>query len=314
MRARLPALVLAAAGPWGCDAARAGGGGLFDDTLSCDADPHAWYDGLVMNLMVADADGSFAFDPPGDPLVARSGTYDLDSGAFSWEDTYAEGYWLTAGRVEGYGAVSAGGDLDLLYAWERTDVLGETTATRVRMTREGCAQTTATWDVAPGSDLDAVPAEDPLSYAVTLVSDDQVDAETAPAQQVDGDPFVDQRQATSDLVVVSDSDLGDGAYLRHVVSRGDGTSSAEIEQYGDYDLWGTVDTDFAGGRHTVFDAAEGGDDTVIQSCDYTVDYAGDGGGVCAFLTENGWIECDLSLGSDGTCLYDCGSAGEYDCS
>lgn len=308
-----PVLILLALG--GCRSADdpATGADFFDGDWACEHQPWDWYADAVQALLEADDDGEFDYDPPDGLVTRRAGSYDYDSGDFSWSNEFDPDYYGVSGEVEGYGVVYGDGDVDLLYRSVFTDVLGEIAHARVRMERTGCTASFRSWDIDADDDIAQVPSEDPFGWDIEIISDDRVDSHTE--WEDGGDDWVADRVQTSDLVTVSDYGTTDGSITINTTSQGDGTSSSSQTLLSDdFHSYYQIDTAVDGSRDVVLEGYEQPSDTLYQECTYTIDYAGDGGGTCTFYTDQGDIGCDLTFGSDGSCLLDCGTYGQQDCS
>lgn len=114
---------------------------LKDDARTCGVDP-AMYDqpgDLVGHLSRSEDGGeTFGYDPPPDLVVRAEGTYDLRSGAFTFTEDHAEGYWLAELAYEGVGTAYRDGDLDVRMTVTATDAVGTETVSDVRWLRLGC--------------------------------------------------------------------------------------------------------------------------------------------------------------------------------
>ncbi len=286
------------------------GGGHFGK-MACEHEPWDWYNDPVQSLLEADKDGAFDFDPPGELVTRRSGRYDFDNGDLSWSVEYLSGYYGTGGSVAGYGTIFDDGDLDLVYLSSLTDVLGETSWSRVRTEREGCQETMKLWTVEEGADVDTTPADDPFVWSIEIRSDDEV---AASASQEDGGTLWSYTRVwTSDLRTVTRFSTDDGSAEGETILLDDGTGSGSQEFHdGDWDQYYQLDYALDGARRIRVEAYPAGSSSLYQECDYTVSYAGEGQGTCNYYTDQGDFECTLEFDAQ-SCVLDCGSAGTYDC-
>ncbi|MDP6931891.1 MAG: hypothetical protein QGG40_03205 [Myxococcota bacterium] len=286
---------------------------LADSKLSCEHNPHDWYDTPTYSLLESNSRGAFDFDPGGDPVTDRSGSYDLSDGDFSWTDAYDGNHYLVSEEVSGYGTVYANGNLDVLYQATSTDILNDSNTWRVRAKRNGCE---ATWEYAesdPGRDLELLPEEDAFTYTwwVEIESDDAVRSTWEDSEG--GYDYWQQNVQTSDLVTYQELDYvsSDSGYNASSTYYGTGTGESDWEQYDDdYSYVGRDDYYFDGSQDVAYDVYEDGDK--IASISYTAQYDGSAEGTYAYESGGDWYECDMVMGSDGSCTLDCDGT-EYDC-
>lgn len=295
-----------------CSAGKTDGDDYFDDDdWACEHEVWDWYAGPVQAVLEADEDGDFSYDPPGDVVTERDGSYDFESGDLAWTSSYAGDYYGVSGEVEGYGTVYPDGDLDLLYRSVFTDVLDEVSHSRVRVERSGCSATTKTWTIDADDDLAATPSDEPFTWNLEIVSDDEV--ERTASWSDSGEDWEAQGSFTSDLVNTLHYASASGSAIIDSVSYGDGTSSMTQEGHdSDYDSYYQIDGFLDGSRSVANDVYEAGSDDLIQSCSYDISYAGEAEGECTFYQGSSSITCDLFFDSED-CVLDCDDGQQYSC-
>lgn len=145
-----------------------------DEGARCDHDPYEWSDDLLAHILHGDGSGAFDYDPDDVPRSRIAGSYDPESGDFSWDVTYVDSYWRQAESVVGYGTAYHTGDLDILYTDTVTDILGTTTVTDRRVNRAACDMQLWSWpDEDPTDVFEASGSyEDDSSFSWTSSSTD----------------------------------------------------------------------------------------------------------------------------------------------
>lgn len=288
------------------------GNPYFSGDWACEHEPWDWYSDPVQYLLEADEDGEFDFDPPGEVVTGRKGTYDYDSGDFEWESEFVEGYYGAEGLVEGYGTIYDDGDLDVLYRSVFTDVLGDSSHSRVRAERDGCTAVVKTWSIDADAALEDTPSADPFEWIYEIVDDDEVRRDAAWSE--DGEDWVATGTMTDDLVSRLHYETLSGSLIYDSTSYGDGTATATQEAHdGDYDIYWNLDDYLDGSRDIAMEAYEAGSSDLVQQCAYGVTYEGVGSGECTFYQGGDSLTCELSFDQD-SCTYDCEDGNEYDCS
>src|SRR5689334_12348763 len=87
-------------------------GFALDEDPTCAEDPYDWGGWLTTHLVHGKKDGTFDYDPAGPLLDRVEGSYDLETGDFSWVASYPTGSRRTSDDVEGFGTAWTDGDLD----------------------------------------------------------------------------------------------------------------------------------------------------------------------------------------------------------
>lgn len=290
MRPLLPLLL--ALGLGGCSS-------WIDQEPSCGLDVYEWSDDLLGYILAGPGDGTFDLDPVDTPRLAISGSYDYESGDFSWVTGYESGYWLRSSRTEGFGTAFHNGDLDIYLTETATDVLDAELVSATRVTRTGCSMTTESFSdpdaaegfVASGAYASATKYEweavyEPYTYTGTVESD-----------------------LTSTLVITTDDD----SYWQDGISHPDGTTDTDWrgECYDNgYECVATQLDRFDGGYEITIAITDNRGDFFA---DYSADYDYDGAGVVHWAFADG-TDCDLDVGADGSCVYTCSDGSDGDCS
>ncbi|MBN1335374.1 MAG: hypothetical protein JXB39_05390 [Deltaproteobacteria bacterium] len=290
--------------------------------LSCAYDPHDWYDNAFYTFRRS-SDGVFDFDPIGDEVVGRVGMYDLETGDFDWTDTYASGHFLVSLVGTGFGTIYETGDLDLLTRNTTTDVLGEVTANRYRVEREGCSGTVKVTEWEP--DLDPI-REPPVGaeeheWTTQIVADDEVHGhiETTVDTRAGDLPYVADAVYREDVAAVVTADIGDGIATRTETWQYDGTGVGTWAQQGepfgsDYDVAGSDEYYFDGSWLTDYWGYEAGTQTAVYHWILLYQYDGSAEGTFWYDYGSGELDCDVTITTDGECTADCGPDGIFDCS
>lgn len=307
----MPPVAVLLAFPLACNPGKSGGGEDYFGDWACQYEPWDWYGDPVQAVLEADEDGAFDFDPPGELVTERVGSYDFEDGDLEFTSRYLDGYYGVEGRAEGYGTVFDDGDLDLLYRTVFVDVLGEESHGRVRVERSGCSETSKSWAIAAEDDLDATPADDPFEWSIEIVSDDRVEALSQRSEE--GEDWTYRRVWTSDQVTTTSFEVASGDAWGQTVMQGDGTGTGSQTILGDeVDVTYTIDYRLDGSRRIQSLGTYAGTDDQYSSCDYELDYEGYGDGACSFDVQGDTWDCGIELTPED-CVLDCGGNGTYDC-
>ncbi len=290
-----------------------------EEDLSCQYDPHDWYDSAFSAVVAADENGDFDVDPHGDVVTGRVGNYDFVTGEIGWVTSYAGEYPYVSSYSEGYGTVYANGDVDLVRKNVYEDVLGESWAEQVRTVREGCSTSSRITELDLDAQPDALPDEwaDVVEWQLEFTGDDEVTYHAEVEEEYG--LYVSDRVASSSEVQTS-FDYADGGYVGTGTSWYDGTAQVSWEQFGaafgyDSDYVGQDEYYLDGSRWSVYSIFDAGTDNVVVDIDIVYQYDGSGQGTYTAYQDGTTIECDLTFGAGGgTCTLDCGSYGSYDCS
>lgn len=276
----------------------AGCSNWIDRSPACKLDVYDWSDDLLAHILTGPGDGTFDYDPDDVPRQNLSGSYDYESGDFSWSVNYADDYWLVSTEVEGYGTAFHDGNLDVWYTETHTDILDDTWTDTWRVERKGCDVVAESW--MGGSSTSLVRSG---SY-----KDDE-------SYTWEGDLsgyhyFGGMRQNLSRTLGI---EADDGSYVQASTAKPEGTSdttwSGDCYDTG-YTCEATEHERFDGGREssvTILDA--GGDVYVVINGDYS--YAGVGEEHWSF--DDG-TECDLVTDAGGDCVYSCSDGSDGSCS
>jgi hypothetical protein len=312
MRRLIPLALIALAG------CKDNPGDRLGEHLSCEHDPHEWYDNPFASLLQGDG-GEFDLDPIGDSVIRRSGSYDFETGEYSVVSTYAEEHPFVTVQSEGYGTIYDNGDLDLITKAVTTDVLGETWAEQVRTKREGCTGTIRSTELDLDAPVDARPSEfaDSFEWSVTIVSDTQVDYRAE--RQEEYGLYVTESSMSPDHASQGSFDYADGAYLGTMTREWDGTGTTTWEQYGatfgqDSDFIGEDQHHLDGSRLTAYDIYEAGTSSLQAEVELLWLYDGSATGSYSVHQNGQVIDCDITITEGGeVCTMECGSYGSYDC-
>ncbi len=106
--------------------------------LTCNEGHLTWAGGLTNHVLQGSGKGDFAYDPVMDTVDFIDGFYDLDTGDFWWQSTYADGLSRVEELAQGYGTLWPDGDLDIEYALDIELVDGRSEDFVVRERRLGC--------------------------------------------------------------------------------------------------------------------------------------------------------------------------------
>lgn len=198
------------------------------DPPACEVDVAPYDEGPYAFLVAAsDAgvdDGGFDVDPAGPLAVRAVGAYDLATGAFAWETTFADGFRQKREIVEGEGTVAPDGDVDLVATVDRRLVAARQSVQTVRVRRTGCE----------------------VRRQVTGRSGEVLNDETGTIE-ADGYRFVRTRQVDTFLVEVTGERRADGS-----------STESEAWRRGAYQIALTREDDGAGEVVTTFDEVDDG--------------------------------------------------------
>ena len=272
-----------------------------DQAPACQKDVYEWSDDLLAHILTGPGDGTFDYDPEDVPRQSIKGSYDLETGDFSWDVAYADSYWLSATKVEGYGTVYHDGDLDLLYTAADTDVLAVTSRTNYRVTRSQCEMTVSSWTAADESDR--------VDHKGSYVDDDGY-------SWAGSDGTYDyQGGMRRNLSHTFGATAVDGSYDVSVATKPEGTADTTLTSADEacYDAGYTCSaswkTRFDGGRdgNQTIRARDGGTYATISFSD---NY--DGSGAAHWVFADG-TTCDTESNAQGACAYTCSDGTEGSC-
>lgn len=105
--------------------------------LTCGVDIFSWSGGLTRAVLQGEGDGSFSYAEPYG-VESLSGSYDLESGSFSYDVVWAAGYARVSERVNGQGTLWTDGDMDVEYTRLIDWADGTSTTVTSREKRLGC--------------------------------------------------------------------------------------------------------------------------------------------------------------------------------
>lgn len=265
---------------------------------ACDHDADSWYDSPTMSFLLAANDGLFSYDPPGAVLEGRTGHVDLTQGVFSWDNRYAEGTPTTRLHAEGTGAVSPDGDLSLTWIASAMDVLDETTALEVAMSRTGCREQWTVLESGPELTTER-------DTTLTIVSADRIEGSSTlvVGQTIYDLTFVDSRDLSSTYTL--DYTVGDWHYSGEGTDLGDGTGSRSWVGWDEqYDYAGQFAFAFDGSFQHTYEVHEG--KLPKARIDYEESYGGEGTGTWSFydVDTGDWMVCDYTY-DDDSCAIVC---------
>ncbi len=277
--------------------------GFLDRDKTCEYDVYDWWDGLSTHVN-QDKDAEFDYSPEPAAKQWVSGSYDPspESGEFSWQLDYAEGYFLQASAVSGYGTAYFGGDLDVLYERLVRDSLGEDTHTRVREKRAGCEGNRRTTDL----DDDTVWE---THYQIT--SDDTVVSRTTMDLGSDASYLLIQTER-SDYSIESALNISQGGFTQSETTVED--LSGEEQSEWDWDdgtdtVGGSTDRLFNGKEISNYEWHRNGD----KQADIHSEINYDGSGTARYSYTDG-ESCTFTYDSGRGCTYDCSDGESGDCS
>jgi hypothetical protein len=293
-------------------------GASVGDNPSCEHDPHDWYDNPFAALLQADG-GEFSYDPIGDAVIERSGSYDFETGDYLTTTTYAEEHPYVVVMGEGYGTIYDNGDLDLISKATYEDVLGEHWAEQVRTKRQGCIGSIKRTELDVDAPVDAQPDEwaDSIEWTTTIVSDTQVDYHT----EFDDEYglYVSDSSISPDYASQGSFDYASGAYTGTSTMLWDGTGTATWAQYGatfgyDYDYVGVDDYFLNGSRLTDYDVYAGGSTSLAAEVELLWLYDGSATGSYVIHQNGSEIDCEVTITEGGeSCTMYCVGYGTQDC-
>ena len=105
--------------------------------LTCGVDIFSWSGGLTRSVLQGEGDGSFSYAEPYG-VENLSGSYDLESGSFSYDVAWAAGYARLSEQVDGQGTLWTDGDMDIEYTREIQWADGTSSTVTSREKRLGC--------------------------------------------------------------------------------------------------------------------------------------------------------------------------------
>jgi hypothetical protein len=310
MRVFLPALMVSACG-----------GGFVDSSPRCGHEVFDWFGGLVMHLEQGE-DFSFNYDPRYGNVDKVAGGYITENTNtdFYWYTTYTDGYYLSKSTTQGIGTAYQNGDLDVLYAEDVEDVLGDTWRNVVREERGGCSGriaslTTDTDEALKWAALQADIIGSNLVVDYSIVSPERVEY-TSVYESSSAYRRVRTGAWTSDFRDSYSETWEDGQSegTGEMAIRADGTYSESFWQVfpgnaGDLERIGTTDGRFNGGMEQELTQ---GSPNKIPDWYIQASYDYDGSGEATWTHKDGTV-CDLTFKANGNCTYTCDDGGSGDC-
>lgn len=286
--------------------------------MSCEHDPHDWFDNPFASLLQAE-DGAFQLDPIGDAVVDRSGRYDFETGDYETVSTYADEHPYVTITGEGYGTIYDNGDLDLISKAVYLDVLGDSWAEQVRTKRSGCTGSVRRTELDLDAPVDAQPDEraDIVEWTTTIVSDTQVDYSLE--REDEYGLYLSQSSISPDFANQGSFDYADGGYVGNSTMLWDGTGSSTWEQYGaafgqDSDFIGDDAYYLDGSRLTAYDVYDAGTTSLVAEVELLWLYDGSATGSYVIHDSGSTVTCDVTITEDGeSCSMYCPGYGTYDC-
>ena len=296
------------------------GGGFVDSSPRCGHDVFDWFGGLVMHLDQGE-DFSFNYDPRYGNVDKVAGGYITENSNtdFYWYTTYANGFYLTKSTTQGIGTAYENGDLDVLFAEDVEDTLGDTWRNVTREERGGCTGKITTMSADDG-DLDWAALQSDILNADTVI-----DYSIASPDRVEYTSVYEPSGSSKRTRIgVWDSNFtdtyteswesGQSEGTGEVTVRADGTYSESFWQVfpgnaGDVERIGTTEGRFDGSYEQDYTQGPPGKkpDWYIESI-----YQYDGSGEATWTHKDGTV-CDLTVKSNGNCTYTCDNGQGGDC-
>lgn len=260
-----------------------------DATPACEADIYGWSDDLAMYLSQGEGDGAFDFDPDDTPRTGLGGVYDPTTGDYAYRIGFDNDYFLTSGRVEGYGTVYHNGDLDLLQSTVVKDALDVQTTRWSRIRREGCEVEEVSW--VEGAESEA------------LVEEGTFEDDATYAWEIALEGYDWRGRRFDDLTGDESIEADDGSYRYDTETYPDGTSRSDfdLDCYDTYRCAGDGTTRFDGGYSQSFEVKDGADVVANVSLDFA--YDGSGTQVIDYGDGN-VVNCTYTVDA-GACSYRC---------
>ena len=271
---------------------------------SCDNKFFDWAPGLTHHILQGDGDGDFDYDPTGDALARVWGSYDLNTGDFSWEVATAQNHYLRSRVIEGYGYADMNGDLDIVGTTVTTDVLDDSWESQFRIQRNGCEMDERIRFESDGETYEQVETgtfgSEGYEYTQSTDYEDYIRTVTG--------------ELRPDLSYSETAEVSVSGYSRIAEIEGSHATGESREDFvtedsqGDapYSLDGFIDRFIDGGRHVAYDVSSPGTDT--GTWDYEIDYEGNGSGTYSEPS----FSCDLTF-TNFECSYDCGGSSTGNC-
>ncbi len=267
--------------------------------------PHqisSWYGGLRGHLHRA-GDGVFDYRPDAPWSERVAGAWHAESGAFSWSQSFADGYFLVSERVVGGGLIEADGDHLLEYSSQQLDVLGVVEWRRVSERRRGC-------EIERSERVSDPAGQATVESQLEILDDDTL----AFSIQSSSSDYMVTGQAHSDLSTELYYQGHDGESWYDVLEPGDGTRVATfwLRYSGGYEDGG-YERDLAGTREYVFDRFPDEGDWQVLHIWWLQHYDGSGQGQVVGEGESGTLSCCYEWDAQGEGWYECddGSSGPY---
>lgn len=281
----LPLLVLVGCSSW------------IDQPPACELDVYEWSDDLLAHILQGKGGGGFAYDPVDVPRQNIGGSYDVETGDFSWSVDYVNDYWLVGTAVEGYGTAYHDGDLDILFTETHEDVLDDSWTTTWRVKREGCNMTME--GIAEGA-------------SSGLVREGRYQDDDSYSWSAEDNNYTYSGGMRRNLSRTVGIEAKDGSYSEYGTYKPEG--DADIAWSGEcYDTGYSCEAT----QHQRFDGGYDGDTTIFDNrgdefARIREDYAYDGSGTSHWVFSDG-TECDVNVDTDDNCTYSCSDGSDGRC-
>jgi hypothetical protein len=265
--------------------------------LSCEWDPHDWYDTPTLTALHAE-DGVFDFDPPASTVTRRVGEIDVAAGSFSWDDTFAAGFPYEALHAEGTGDIGDDGDLSVSWTSSTRDVLDRVLASEVVLERTGCNESWYVFESGPEGDSTT-------GTTASIVSETAVEG-TSHRAESDADvtmAYIDHDDQSRNYTM--EYQVGNWVYSGVGLDDGDGTGTRDWTAYDpEYDYAGHFDFQFDGGLDHAYAVSEDG--VPVAEIAYHEAFDGSATGTWSYyLSETKeWLVCDYAF-DDEECAITC---------
>lgn len=262
-----------------------------DQEPACRYDVYDWSSDLLSHIRAGDGLGAFDYDPEDVPRHILRGSYDAESGDYSWITGYAPSYFLVGTEVDGYGTAWHNGDLDIVQTERATDVRGASRVQTDRVKRVGCGMVVESWSRDDKRDLFA---------QVGAYIDD-----TTFSWSADVPGYTWQGSWHANLSRTETIEADDGSYYSSITTKPAGFAEGIIAWTESGYLYdGTIRRRFDGGEEMALVQSRGGQAIAAVTTD--TDY--DGSGTATYTYADGSL-CELTMTVSGYCTDACSSWG-----
>lgn len=281
------------------------GSGEFLKDPACAAPVTLLSQDLTNHLVNGVDNGTFVYAPAGGLVTTVTGSYDAQSGDFSWTELGAADAWFERAEVSGYGYADRSGDLDIVGERIVTDIRQLELREQFRISRVGCAMEKRIREWTASGEREDVETgiylADSYRYEIERFGG-STERLIEGSRDTAGDytETITEERSGYSLSGERTGNLGNGTWVldseeSYLTRQGQVERSSVRERFPD------------GSRQVRYDEAYR--DGSVVTYDYEIDYYGNGEGT---ISSNGGLSCSMTF-TAGQCRYSCNSGQRGTC-